>query len=139
MNLARYTGLRLFLYFVVFSLLISTCHTLWPGAGLGKWYFIGGLAVLLTALEYYFASRREPTTQCVARDHIPDVQHKLLSLGYSLTDSELDSEVYLRKVNPLYWDVAKLKFKQNCAILEVPERDVQAFSHFAVDSHTVSF
>lgn len=138
MNLARYTGIRLFLYFVVFSILISTCHTLWPWAGLGKWYLIGGLALLFTAWEYYMASQREPTTQCINRNHLEAVQGKLLAMGYNLTDTELDSEVYLRKINPLYWDIAKLRFKQNCVILEIPERDVREFACFAVGSHQPS-
>jgi hypothetical protein len=137
MNLARYTGLRLFLYFVVFSLLISTCHTVWPGAGLGKWYFIAGLAILFTAMEYYMASRREPTTQCIMRNHLEEVQSKLNSLGYKMTDNEIDSLVYLRKVNPVYWDIAAIRLKKNCIILEIPEREVHAFSAWAVNTSKV--
>ena len=130
MNLAKYTVLRMLLYFAVFALLITTCGTLWPGI-LNKWYVIGGLAVLLTALEVRMAARREPASQCLDRAHMDNVKERLHQIGYKCTDREADNLVFLRRVHLLYWDIARLTVKHDCLLLEMPEQDLDHFIQWA--------
>ena len=131
MNLVKYTVLRMLLYFVVFALLIATCGTIWPGM-LNKWYVIGGLAIFLTALEYHMATSRDPACQCLDRTHLEKIRTRLQSIGYKCTDREVDNLVFLRRVHLLYWDVARLTVKHDCLLLEMPERDLDQFTEWAV-------
>ena len=132
MNLTKYTCLRFAIYFVVFAILILTCSQAWPGSFLGKWYTIVGFASVLTVIEFFVVNKNVHCSQCLKKKHLNDIRIRLTDLGYKLTDNKIDHLVFLKRVNLIHWEIAKIAFKKNCLELELPENDVAYFSEWSV-------
>jgi len=132
MNLTKYTCLRFALYFIVFAVLILTCSKVWPGSFLGKWYAIVGLAIVLTFIEFYVVKTNVQCSQCLKKNHLEDVRNRLKELGYRLTDNKIDRLIFLKRVNFIRWEIARIAFKKNYMELELPETDVAYFNEWSV-------
>jgi hypothetical protein len=132
MNLTTYTCFRIALYFVVFAALVLTCSKAWPGSFLGKWYTIVGFAAMLTVIEFFVVNNNVHCSQCLKKKYLGDVRHRLKELGYSLTDNKVDRLVFLKRVNFIRWEIAKIAFKKNHMELELPETDVAFFNEWSV-------
>ena len=132
MNLTKYTCFRFALYFVVFVVLILTCSKVWPGSFLGKWYTIVGLASLLTIIEFFVVRSHAHCSQCLKKKHLNDVRLRLKELGYRMTDNKVDRLIFLKRVNLIRWEIARIAFKKNYMELELPESDVAFFNEWSV-------
>ncbi|RLD22737.1 MAG: hypothetical protein DRI69_00325 [Bacteroidetes bacterium] len=132
MNLTKYTCLRFALYFIVFAVLILTCSKAWPGSFLGKWYTIVGIAAILTVIEFFVVNKNVNCSQCLKKKHLNDVRTRLKDLGYKLTDNKIDHLIFLKRVNLVRWEIARIAFKKNYMELELPENDVAYFNEWSV-------
>lgn len=132
MTLTKYTFLRFAIYFVVFAILILTCSKAWPGTFLGKWYTIVGLATALTFIEFFVVKRNTHSSQCLKKKYLSNVRLRLQELGYQMTDNKIDHLVFLKRVNLIRWEIAKIAFKKNYMELELPENDIGFFDEWSV-------
>lgn len=132
MNLTKYTWMRFGLYFAVFAVLILVCSSFYPGTILGKWYTIGSLAVILTVVEFFVIGNKQPYTQCLQKAHFDDIRKRLTERGYKLTDNKVDRLIFLKRVNLIKWDIARIVFKQNCLELEVDDEEAQYFTEWCI-------
>ncbi len=132
MNLTKYTCLRFAIYFTVFAVLILTCSKAWPGTFFGKWYTIAGLAVVLTIIEFFVINQNTHCSQCLKKKYLNDVRNRLKELGYTLTDNKIDHLIFLKRVNLIRWEIARIAFKKNHMELELPENDVAYFNEWSV-------
>jgi hypothetical protein len=112
--------------------LILTCSKAWPGSFLGKWYSIVGLAGILTFIEFFVIKANIHCSQCLKKKHLGDVRKRLNELGYRLTDNKMDHLVFLKRVNLIRWEIAKIAFKKNYMELELPESEVAYFNEWSV-------
>jgi hypothetical protein len=132
MTLTKYTCLRFAIYFTVFGVLILTCSKAWPGSFLGKWYTIVGFAAVLTVIEFFVVNKNVHCSQCLKKQHLDDVRARLKDLGYKMTDNKIDRLVFLKRVNLIRWEIARIAFKKNHMELELPENDVAYFNEWSV-------
>jgi c-di-AMP phosphodiesterase-like protein len=132
MNLTKYTCLRFALYFIVFAVLILTCSKVCLSSFLGNWYIIVCLAALLTFIEFYIVSNPARCSQCLKKKYLSEVRHRLKQLGYRMTDNKVDRLIFLKRVNLIRWEIARIAFKKNHMELELPQNDVAFFNEWSV-------
>ncbi len=93
---------------------------------------IAGLATILTVIEFFVIKNNDHCSHCLKRKYLSDVRNRLKELGYRLTDSKVDHLIFLKRVNIIRWEIAKIAFKKNHIELELPENDVVFFDEWCV-------